>query len=271
MSATATPAGSATVQGDLWSERADDWAELMEPVEAPLHIAGLDQLSVGPGTSLLDLGCGSGAVLRIAADRGAEVTGIDAAPALAAHARRVVPGSRVEVGDIQFLPFEDSSFDVVTGFNSFQYATDPSAALREARRVLRDDGRVLMAVWGRPEQCNGEIVLNAVRRLLPPPPPGAPGPLALSEEGALAALLATAGLETLVVADVATPYEHADEADFLRAWEAPGPCVMAIRHAGKAAFDRAILEAAEPFRLEDGSYRFDNVFRFAVARPHPSK
>ena len=169
MSATTTATGSAAIQGELWSEGADDWADLMEPTEAPLHLAGLDQLAVGPGVSLLDVGCGSGAVLRIAADRGADVTGIDASPALAAHARLRVPGSRVEVGDIQFLPFEDGSFDVVTGFNSFQYAADRTAALREARRVLRTDGRVLMAVWGRPEQCDGETVIDAVRALLPTP------------------------------------------------------------------------------------------------------
>ena len=96
----------------------------MEPCEIALHLAGLDQLAVGPGISLLDVGCGSGAVLRIAADRGADVTGIDASPALASHARLRVPGSRVEVGDLQFLPFADASFDVVTGFNSFQYAAD---------------------------------------------------------------------------------------------------------------------------------------------------
>jgi SAM-dependent methyltransferase len=268
MSATTTPTGSAAVQGELWSERADDWANLMEPTEAALHLAGLDQLAVGPGISLLDVGCGSGAVLRIAADRGADVTGIDASPALAAHARRRVPGSRVEVGDIQFLPFEDASFDVVTGFNSFQYAADRGAALREARRVLRDDGRLLMAVWGRPEQCDGETVLDAVRPLLPPPPPGAPGPFALSEDGALAALLEAAGFETLIVADVSTPFEYADESTYLRAWAAPGPCVMAARQAGQEAFDKAVVDAGAPFRRADGSYRLDNIFRFAVARAH---
>jgi ubiquinone/menaquinone biosynthesis C-methylase UbiE len=266
MSATTTNAGSAGIQGELWSERADDWTDLMEPIEAPFHLAGLDQLAVGPGTSLLDVGCGSGAVLRIAADRGADVTGIDAAPALAAHARRRVPGARVEVGDIQFLPFEDASFDVVTGFNAFQYAADRAAALREARRVLRDDGRVLMLVWGPPDQCDGEVVLQAVRELLPPPPPGAPGPFALSEEGALAALLESAGFETLIVADVATAYEHADEAAYLRAWRSPGPCVRAIQQAGQDAFDTTVLDAGARFRQDDGSYHLDNIFRFAVAR-----
>jgi SAM-dependent methyltransferase len=265
MSATTT-AGSAGIQGQLWSERADDWADLMEPIEAPFHLAGLDQLAVGPGISLLDVGCGSGAVLRIAADRGADVTGIDAAPALVTHARRRVPGSRVEVGDIQFLPFEDASFDIVTGFNSFQYAADRAAALLDARRVLRDDGRVLMLVWGPPERCEGEIVLQAVRELLPPPPPDAPGPFALSEEGALAALLENTGFKTLIVADVPTAYVHADEAAFLRAWRSPGPCALAIKQAGQEAFDAKVLEAGARFRQDDGSYRLDNIFRFAVAR-----
>jgi SAM-dependent methyltransferase len=266
MSATTTATGSAAVQGDLWSEGADDWASLMEPTEAPLHLAGLDQLAVGPGISLLDVGCGSGAVLRIAADRGADVTGLDASPAQAELARRRVPGSRVEVGDIQFLPFEDASFDIVTGFNSFQYAADPRAALHEARRVLRDGGRVLMAVWGKPEHCDGETVIDGVRALLPPPPPGAPGPLALSEEGVLAALLGEAGFETLLVADVSTPLEWPDEPTYLRAWAAPGPCVMAVRHVGRERFDEAILAVSAPFRRDDGSYRLKNIFRFAVGR-----
>ena len=53
---------------------------------------------------------------------------------------------------------------------------------------------------------------------------------------------------------------------YLRAWAAPGPCVMAVRHAGQEAFDNAILDASSPFRQDDGSYRLDNIFRFAVAR-----
>ena len=265
MSTTTTTAGSAEIQGDLWSERADDWATVHEHVQLNLHRAGLDQLGVGPGVSLLDAGCGAGGVLRLAADRGADVTGIDASPALAEHARRRVPGANVEVGDIQFLPFADGSFDVVTGFNSFQYAADPGAALLETRRVLRDGGRILMATWGRADQCDGATVLGAVSALLPPPPPGAPGPFALAEEGALAALLDGAGFETLVVADVSTPFEYPDDPTYVRAFGAAGPCVKAQRLLGGEVFDETILKAAAPFRREDGSYRMENVFRFAVA------
>src|SRR5258707_11672207 len=76
--------GSAEIQGDLWSERSDDWAILHEHRQASLHTAALDALAIGPGISLLDVGCGSGTMLRAAADRGAEVTALDASPGLAA-------------------------------------------------------------------------------------------------------------------------------------------------------------------------------------------
>jgi SAM-dependent methyltransferase len=267
MSATTTSkSGSAQVQGDLWSERADDWANLHEHRQAALHQAGLDQLAVGPGSSLLDAGCGSGTVLRAAADRGADVTGLDASPAFVEHARRRVPGARIEVGDLESLPFADASFDIVTGFNSFQYASDPLAALKEARRVLRDGGRVLVAIWGRAEQCDLAAVLGAIGALMPPPPPGTPGPFALAEEGALSGLVESAGFETLVVADVATPIEYPDQETYVRAMGSAGPCVLAARIAGRDKVDEAFVTAAKPFRHGDGSYRFDNVFRFAMAR-----
>ena len=81
-------------------------------------------------------------------------------------------------------------------------------------------------------------MIDAVRALLPPPPPGPPGPFALAADGALAALLDAAGFETLVVADVSTPYEYPDESTYLRAWAAPGPCVMAVRHAASGVRQR---------------------------------
>lgn len=261
-----TSVGSAEVQGDLWSERGEAWATDHEQRCDTLHRAGLAALDVRQGDTLLDLGCGSGIALRLAADRGADVTGLDAAPVLVEHARRRVPGARIEVGDLQFLPFEDDAFDIVTGFNSFQYAADPHDALCEAHRVVKPGGRMLIAVWGPASQCELAPLLGAVGSLLPPPPPGTPGPFALAEEGALSALIDEAGFDTLVVADVTTPVDYPDEATYLRGFGSAGPIVRAVRTVGAETVDRVLLEAGAPYRRADGSYRTTNVFRFAIGR-----
>src|SRR5689334_24336649 len=133
MSST-TEQGTATVQGPLWDVRVDEWADIQERRTKPAFDAALEALAIGPGTRMLDIGCGAGLALRLAADRGADVAGLDAAPGLLAYARRRVPGARIVQGELQSLPFPDDAFDAVTGFNSLQYAADPIEALREAKR-----------------------------------------------------------------------------------------------------------------------------------------
>src|SRR2546423_14321385 len=135
MSST-TEHGTAGVQGRLWDVRADEWAEIQERQTRPAFEAALEALAPQPGTRMLDVGCGSGLALRLAADRGADVSGLDASEGLLEHARRRVPGAPVVQGELEELPFEDGSFDAVTGFNSFQYAARPAGALTEAVRVL---------------------------------------------------------------------------------------------------------------------------------------
>src|SRR5580700_7605066 len=71
---------------------------------------------VGPGTRYLDVGCGAGGAAQLAAGRGAEVSGIDAADTLLAIARERTPNGSFHIGDLETLPFDDAAFDVVTGF-----------------------------------------------------------------------------------------------------------------------------------------------------------
>jgi SAM-dependent methyltransferase len=263
---TEPTARTGALQGELWSERADDWAELQEPCMRPLHEAGLDALGVGERTALLDAGCGSGLALSLAAERGAIVSGFDAAPGLIAIARRRVPAARIVQGDLEELPFADRSFDGVTGFNSFQYAAHPEAALLEAYRVLRPGGGLVIATWGPPELCDLAANLAAIGRLLPPPPPGAPGPFALSGDGALAELLARAGFEPHATRDVVCHFDYASDDEAARAMISSGPCVRAARHAGEEIVRAALLESVARFRQVDGSYRIANAFRFTHAR-----
>src|SRR5437868_2158033 len=97
--------GSAQIQGELWGAAASVWAELQEPTGLPLWKAMLDAAGVEKGTSLLDAGCGGGGACVVAAERGAQVSGIDASPALIAIARRRVPNGDFRVDDLESLRF----------------------------------------------------------------------------------------------------------------------------------------------------------------------
>jgi SAM-dependent methyltransferase len=260
----ATQVGTAGVQGQLWGARPQDWAEVQESQVAALYDDIVERLGVRPGTELLDAGCGAGAFAARAAAAGAHVTGLDAAEGLIEYARARVPGATFVVGELEELPFADGAFDLVTGLNSFQYAADPAHALREAGRVAAG-GRVVAAVWGREEECEAAGSIRALGRLLPAPPPGAPGPFALSAPGALEELAARAGLEVTDRIDVTTVWEYADEATALRGLLASGPAARAIEHAGEDAVRTATKDAIAPFRTRDGGYRLENAFVYVVA------
>jgi SAM-dependent methyltransferase len=135
--------GSAEVQGPLWSTRAEDWVVHQEHVVLPLYESVLAGLEIGEGLDLLDAGCGSGLFALLAERAGARVHGLDAAAGPIAIARRRLPRAEFRIGELEDFPYDDGAFDIVTGFNSFQYATDPVRALREASRVTRSGGRVV--------------------------------------------------------------------------------------------------------------------------------
>ncbi|MFI5273428.1 MAG: class I SAM-dependent methyltransferase [Ktedonobacterales bacterium] len=258
--------GSGTVQGQLWSAGANDWADVQEEQFMPLYKAGLARVGLAPGTRLLDIGCGAGLACQLAARRGARITGLDAAPGMLAIAASRLPEARFDRGDMQHLPYGNGIFDVVTGFNAFEYAADPAAALAEARRVTRRDGSVLIATWGRPEACQSAAYLTAIARLLPLPRPDARGTFAFSGAGALEALCTGAGLVPFAAETVACPWEYPDLETLLRGILAAGPHVRARSVVGESALRDAITAAVGPFARPDGSYHLANAFRFVIGR-----
>lgn len=264
MAATETQ-GSAGRQGELWGMRARDWAERMEPQQRPLYEHAVRRLDIGAGTALLDVGCGAGGLVQLAAEAGAVVSGLDAAASLVAIARGRVPDGSFEVGDSQFLPYADDTFDVVTGINSFQYAADPVAALAEARRVVRPGGKVHVVVWGREEHTELVALLRALKPLLPPAPANAPGPFALSYPGTLEALVERAGLVPADAGYVEASFLYPDEETMLAANRAAGPAILAERTSGEAALLAALRDAFAPFRTADGGYRVETEWRYVTA------
>jgi SAM-dependent methyltransferase len=256
--------GTAARQGRLWGARTDAWARVQQHTSSPSWSAVLADLEPVSGRTLLDVGCGAGGFAHLAARAGATVAGIDAAPPMIDHARRLVPEGTFQVGDIENLPYDDGSFDAVTGFNAFQYAADPVAALRGAARVTKPGGHLVVMIWGTAAECEAAAYLAAIGRLLPPPPPGAPGPFALSEPGVLETLLSRAGLAPTPRRVVSAPWQYPDEETMLAGLMSSGPAVAAIESASEQVVREALRTVCAPYRRSDGSYRMENTFHHVI-------
>jgi len=68
-------------------------------------------------------------------------------------------------GEMEAPPFADARFDLVTGFNAFQFAANPVAALTHARRVAKPNGHVVVMTWGTPEGMQAASLVAALRGL----------------------------------------------------------------------------------------------------------
>lgn len=108
-------------------------------------------LRVGPGASVLDVGCGPGdMVIGFAQTVGpsGRAVGIDASSVMldAARRRAAAAGARAEfdVGDAQALAFPDDTFDACRSERTFQWLSDPERALAEMIRVTRPGGTIVV-------------------------------------------------------------------------------------------------------------------------------
>jgi SAM-dependent methyltransferase len=180
-------------------------------------------------------------------------------------ARKRCPEATFQQGDMESLPYEPNQFHIVTGFNSFQFASSPINALGEVARVGTPGAQVVIATWGPADKCDAAAYLKAVSSLLPPMPVGTPGPFAMSQPGALEALAREARLHPVESHDVECIWDYKDEPTLLRAMLSSGRSVSAINRVGEARTIQGILTALVPYRTPEGGYRLRNVFRYLIA------
>ena len=267
MSATETTSrqGSAHRWGPLWGARPKDWA-LSEDQQTPTYEAALARVDLKPGQLVLDIGCGVGAFLRLVADRGARAYGLDASDALLDVARQRVAEADLRVGDMEALPYDDDTFDLVCGFNSFFFATDIVAALREAGRVAKPGAPVVIQVWGPHERNDLEAMKQIARPFMPPRPVDAPPEPDYAERGVLEDLVTRAGLTPQDAFDVSWAFEFPDEDTMRRALVAPAGLALLIGPDREEQFKDALAAGLATHRQPDGSYRLQNEYHFLIAR-----
>lgn len=103
-----------------------------------------------PPSRVLDVGCGTGYLLRLVASRcpdGVELAGIDPVPAMVDVAVRATDDQRIVIqeGAAERLPYPDDRFDLVLSVTSFDHWSDQAAGMSECARVLAPGGHLVIA------------------------------------------------------------------------------------------------------------------------------
>jgi SAM-dependent methyltransferase len=230
-----------------WGRRAVEFATLAEPSACREYLAMLRRLGVGDGDRVLDLACGSGLALELAAICGATCAGIDASPRLVAVARDRTPGGDVRVGDMEALPWEDGSFEVVTSFRGV-WGTTPGA-VDEAFRVLVPGGRLGLTCWGNVGRSAGAWMLSPFLWATEEKVRHQADMVALGRPGVGEAFLADRGFDVAERFEIPFHLEFPDPETYARAIAATGPAYEAIQSVGEDEFlARAAELAAEHVR-----------------------
>jgi SAM-dependent methyltransferase len=230
-------------EGELWGRQAAQRAEYNARMSMPAWKTAIERTGIKEGTTVLDLGCGSGEFCAAATEAGARATGIDASDAMIALARRAST-AEFHVRALGALPWEDGTFDVVTAFNALFFAPDPEAMFAEAVRVSND--YVVVCDW-HPDDASAILTIAwAVRGRSGRRPAVTPEPL-----------------EKLTI-DI--PQEHPDEQTMLRALMCTGGYQPLIESEGEESVARKVRAAAEPFRTAEGGYRFANRYLMSIFR-----
>lgn len=184
---------------DGWRKWHQPYSEWAQPVTEKMASEG----EIAPGMKILDLASGSGEpaitfARIVGADGHVTATdfGADMLSLAKAHAREAeVENITFQEVDAHLLPFEDESFDRVTCRHGVMYFGDHVQALREARRVLKPGGRVVLTANGPFEQPLWEYTLFVFMKHveMPPPNPDAPDTFRFSPKGVMRDALESAG------------------------------------------------------------------------------
>ena len=201
-----------------WDAIAGDYDELVTPTANwQVAEAALDRVEVAPGTHLLDVACGSGALSLPAAHRGAQVLGIDFAPTmierLRARARAEgLANLQGRVMDGHDLDLDDDTFDVAASQFGVMLVPDQPRALREMVRVTRPGGKVLVVAYRPPEEVEFlTFFLGAVQAVVPgfegPPPDEPMLPFQAADPQVLCGRMQAAGLRDVTIERGVEPLE----------------------------------------------------------------
>lgn len=193
-----------------WAATAAGWVEneeIFDALFAPATAAILDAAGLGAGCRMLDVGCGTGTLLKAGVAAGASVAGVDVSQVMAEAAGRRVPEATVVVDDAQTVDLDrlpGAPFDRIVSRFGVMFFADPVAAFVNLRRATTPGGRLVFVCWrGRDENpmftLGTDTLLDRLASRPTPAAPDAPGPMAFADPERVTAVLAGAGWVNVTV------------------------------------------------------------------------
>jgi ubiquinone/menaquinone biosynthesis C-methylase UbiE len=248
---------------DVWGAGTyERFAARLAPVQDQL----VNLLEVGGGDRVLDLATGTGEVAFRAARRGAVVSAIDGAVPMLEKARSAAAEQGLDVsfelGNVEYLPYEDACFDVLSSNFGLVFAPDHANVAAELARVTCSGGRIAFTAW-KPNSKLGELY----RRFTDEPIEGREA-YEWGREDHVEAML---GEEFELEFEDGTLWIEADSGEEI--WqlfsESAPPVVTLLARLDdeqKEAFHRAFVDLQETYRTEEGGVRVPRRYLLVLGR-----
>jgi ubiquinone/menaquinone biosynthesis C-methylase UbiE len=135
-----------SASGDPYAKKAKGYDAFVEPFVSVLRVIGMKMFPLDKGMSVLDVGCGTGTLLKLYQKTGCTIVGIDASPSMLEIARaKLTKRAELHLGDASNLPFPDELFDLTLAMFILHEtpASIRSSVIKEAKRVTKRSGRFL--------------------------------------------------------------------------------------------------------------------------------